>query len=306
MTVIARPGRVRSTLAAVMGAWIRSGWKGSTGGPTTLAHWLPMLRALPVAMRDQYLYVDLRDGLSHRLLSGAPWSDAPWEREEQHIMRSVVREGDVVFDIGAHMGLHTILLSKLTGASGSVHAFELNPSKIAPLRETLKHLPNVTLHPYGLADRVMSTTLYVPQDQTMASLANWTDAGKNAVEQHTADLSTLDTLFADGRVQRPAFIKCDVEGAETMVFRGGRAILDGEDAPIILYEADAKSAAGFGQQIADATRVLAGYSRAAYAFYAVPKSGALQRLESPSALSHYTNLLAVPARRRDRTGQLGI
>jgi FkbM family methyltransferase len=306
MTAIARPGRVRSTLAAVMGAWIRSGWKGSTGGPTTLAHWLPMLRALPVAMRDQYLYVDLRDGLSHRLLSGAPWSDAPWEREEQHIMRSVVREGDVVFDIGAHMGLHTILLSKLTSASGVVHAFELNPSKIAPLRETLKHLPNVTLHPYGLADQVMSTTLYVPQDQTMASLANWTDSGQGAVEQHTANLSTLDTLLANGRIGRPAFVKCDVEGAETMVFRGGRTLLDREDAPIILYEADTKSAAGFGQHIADATRVLASYAHADYAFYAVPKSGALQRLESPSALSHYTNLLAVPAARRDRTGQLGI
>ena len=140
----------------------------------------------------------------------------------------------------------------------------------------------------------------------MASLANWTDSGEGAVEQYTANLSTLDTLLADGRIDRPAFIKCDVEGAETMVFRGGRSLLDRADAPIILYEADTKSAAGFGQHIADATRVLASYSHADYAFYAVPKSGALQRLESPSALSHYTNLLAVPAARRDRTGQLGI
>lgn len=301
-----RPSRVRTTVAAMMGAWIRSGWKGSTGGPTTLANWVPMLRALPVAMRDQYLYVDLRDGLAHRLLGGAPWSDAPWEREEQHIMRCVVREGDVVFDIGAHMGLHTILLSRLTGGNGAVHAFELNPSKIGPLRETLKHLPNVKLHPYGLADQVMTTTLYVPQDQTMASLANWTEGRVGRVEQHTANLSTLDTLLAEGRVQRPAFIKCDVEGAETMVFRGAREVLDREDAPIILYEADSKSAAAFGFDIADATRVLAGFARASYAFYSVPKSGPLQALESPSALSHYTNLLAVPASRRDRVRELGI
>ena len=301
-----RPGRVRTTVAAMMGAWIRSGWKGSTGGPTTLAHWVPLLRALPVAMRDQYLYVDLRDGLAHRLLGGAPWADAPWEREEQHVMRCVVREGDVAFDIGAHMGLHTILLSQLTGATGRVHAFELNPSKIGPLRETLRHLHNVTLHPYGLADRVMTTTLYVPQDQTMASLANWTEGRVGRVEQHTANLSVLDTLLAEGRVQRPAFIKCDVEGAETMVFRGGRSMLDREDAPVILYEADAKSAAGFGCDIADATRVLASYTRAALAFFSVLKSGELQPLESPAALRQYTNLLAVPAARRDRIAQLRI
>lgn len=301
-----RPSRVRVTLATLMGAWIRSGWKGSTGGPTTLARWLPMLRALPVAMRDQYLYVDLRDGLSHRLLGGAPWADAPWEREEQHVMRCAVREGDTVFDIGAHMGLHTILLSRLTGASGHVHAFELNPSKIGPLRETLKHLPNVTLHPYGLADRVMTTTLYVPQDQSMASLANWTEGRVGRVEQHTARLSTLDILLAENRVRPAAFIKCDVEGAETMIFRGGRSILDSADAPVVLYEADPNSATAFGFEVADATRELASCTRAAYAFYSVLKTGELQRLESPSALRQYTNLLAVPASRRERIAQLRV
>ena len=40
-------------------------------------------------------------------------------------MRRVVRRGDVIFDIGAHMGLHTVLLSALTGDTGAVHAFEV-------------------------------------------------------------------------------------------------------------------------------------------------------------------------------------
>jgi FkbM family methyltransferase len=301
-----RPGRIRTTVAAVIGAWIRTGWRGSTGGPTTLAHWVPMLRSLPVAMRDQYVYVDLRDGLSHRLLEGAPWSDAPWEREEQQIMRCLVREGDIAFDIGAHMGLHTILLSRLTGSTGAVHAFELNPSKIAPLRNTLRPLPNVTLHPYGLADRVMTTTLFVPQDQTMASLANWTEGRVGEVEQHTANLSTLDTLVAEGRLQLPDFIKCDVEGAETMIFRGGRATLDRAEAPIILYEADSKSSAGFGFDIASATRVLAGFARATYSFFSVQKNGTLSALASPDDLAGYTNLLAVPALRQDRLHALNI
>jgi FkbM family methyltransferase len=299
------PNRLQLLAAAVMRGWIRSGWRGSTGGPMLLARYFPLLHALPVALPDrQYVYVDLRDGFSHRLLGSSPWEDAPSEPSEQEIMRRVVRPGDVIFDIGAHMGLHTVLLSALTGDTGAVHAFEANPLRPPSLRETIRHLSNATLHEFGLGDRIGRTTLYVPVDQTMASLADWTKGRVGAITEVTADLQTLDTVISSGRAPLADFVKCDVEGAETAVFTGGASLFDREDAPIVLYEADARSAEAFGLDIASATRVLRGFARAAYSFLWVRENAVVQHIEMPGGAWERFNLIAVPAARRDRVSGL--
>jgi len=51
-----------------------------------------------------------------------------YEFEKQAVMREIVRPGDVVYDIGAHVGYFSIIFGKLVGAAGSVYAFE-------PMRE---------------------------------------------------------------------------------------------------------------------------------------------------------------------------
>lgn len=298
------PGRARSVAASLIGAWIRTAWPGSTGGPTLLARYIPMLQLLPVGVGDgQYLYVDLRDGLSHRLLSGAPWQEPPWEHDEQQVMRRVVRPGDRVFDIGAHMGLLTVLLASLVGRTGAVHAFEINPRKIPALRETVRRLPHATLHTFGLADREMQTDLFVPEDQTMASLADWTAGRVGPVERMTSSVRTIDALRAGGTIPQPDFVKCDVEGAEALIFRGAATAFDREEAPIVLYEADSRSAAAFNVDVAEATRVLRGYSRAAFSFYWVRPNAVLQPIDLPGGRCQHFNLLAVPASRQSRISQ---
>jgi FkbM family methyltransferase len=301
------PKGLQLLAAAVMRGWIRSGWRGSTGGPKLLARYVPLLHALPVALPDrQYIYVDLRDGLSRHFLESSPWRTAPFEPSEQEIMRRVVRPGDVIFDIGAHMGLHTALLSVLTGHTGAVHAFEVNPLRRPSLRETIRHLTNATLHETGLADRTDRTTLYIPVDQTMASLANWTKGRVGKVTEVAADVQTLDSVISSGRVPLADFVKCDVEGAEMAVFKGGATLFDREEAPIVLYEADARSAEAFGLDIAAATRVLRGFARAAYSFLWVRENAVVQRIDSPGGSWQRFNLIAVPAARFDRVSGLQV
>lgn len=301
------PNGLQFLAAAAMRGWIRSGWRGSTGGPMLLARYVPLFHALPVALPDrQYVYVDLRDGLSHLLLGSSPWIHAPCEPSEQEIMRRVVRPGDVIFDIGAHMGLHTVLLSALTGETGAVHAFEVNPSRRSSLRETVRHLRNATLHEFGLADRIGRTTLYVPIDQTMASLADWTKGRVGKVTEVAADVETLDSVLSSRRAPLADFVKCDVEGAEMAVFKGGATLFDREDAPLVLYEADARSAAAFGLDIAAATRVLRGFARAAYSFLWVRKNATVREIDLPGGRWQNLNLVAVPAARRDRVSGLQL
>jgi len=178
--------------------------------------------------------------------------------------------------------------------------------RLPSLRETVRHLANATLHEVGLADRVARTTLYVPTDQSMASLADWTGGRDGVVAQVTGDLVTLDAVVGNGQAARPDFVKCDVEGAETAVFKGGRAIFDREDAPLILYEADVRSAGAFGLDVATATRVLRDYPRAEYSFYWVLEDAKVRPIDVPAGPDEHFNLLAVPAARRNRLTRLQI
>src|SRR5687767_350318 len=68
----------------------------------------------------------MRMGNSHTVLIHTPYSGLWRELDEVSVMRRFVREGDVVFDIGANIGLHSILLSHLIGPRGRLHTFEPN------------------------------------------------------------------------------------------------------------------------------------------------------------------------------------
>ena len=214
-------------------------------------------------------------------------------------VRHMVRPGDVVFDIGAHIGLHSVMFAAAIGPTGRLHAFEANPKKISPLAETIGRLPNATLHRFGLSDRPGEATLFVPEDQSMTSLADWTEGRVGAVGRTSCVLRTLDDVVDAGEATPPDFVKCDVEGAELSVFRGASRVLDRPDAAVLFYEADARSARAFGNHVAAATRFLLSLRAPNYSIFWVRKRG-LAPIEAPGGKREHFNLVAVPAARRDR------
>jgi FkbM family methyltransferase len=223
----------------------------------------------------------------------------PWEVDEQAVMRRLVRPGDVAFDIGAHIGMHSMLLAELTGSTGQLHAFEPNAAKLPALQATIAQLPNGTLHAVALGDRSEHAAFYVPNDQSMSSLVDWTNGRAGAVAVRECDVRRLDDLVASGEVPRPDFVKCDVEGAEFQVLRGAARTFDATDAPIMLYEANAYSAKAFGQSIDAATNLLRSFSRAQYDIFNFQPPGRLVPIDSLQQRKHL-NLVAVPASKRHR------
>jgi FkbM family methyltransferase len=195
--------------------------------------------------------------------------------------------GDIVWDIGAHVGIHTVLLSSLVTSHGRVHAFEANPMRYQGLAETVRLLPNAEFHSYGLGSASASMTLFVPEDQTMASLADFTKGRVGPVTEVEARIERADDLLSTGRIPAPQFIKCDVEGAEYDVFQGSAHTLDTADAPIILYEANAHSAVAFGRDIASATLLLKALPHAQYQIYWVTAAPCAEstRLRRPALTS---------------------
>jgi len=291
-------------LAELIRLYVRSKAPGSTRCTAALARRIPALQSVPVTINgNQRLYVDLRDGVSHLLLAGSPWESVPWEVDEQTVIQSVVRAGDVVFDVGAHIGLHTVLLSALAGPTGVVHAFEANPEKLRPLLATASKLSNTTVHALALGDRSGPATLFIPEDQSMASLEDWTEGRVGPVHEATCTLRRIDEMVDAGELPRPDFIKCDVEGGELGVFTGAARVLNSADAPIILYEANARSAAAFGFPISGATDFLRSLEAPRYTIFHVLGTR-LRHMESFTDECDHFNLVAVPMARARRLHEL--
>ena len=66
---------------------------------------------------DSYLFLSSPEGARMKFDGSA------YEEEVSFLMRKLVRPGDVVLDIGANVGLHTVFLSKLVGEGRGI-AFE--------------------------------------------------------------------------------------------------------------------------------------------------------------------------------------
>ena len=291
----------QSVVQTLVRWYLKSGLRGSTRSTFALARRLKALQAVPITINQrQRLWIDLRDGLSHELLAGSPWEGVPWEIEEQVVMRRLVRPGDTVFDIGAHIGLHTVLLSDLIGPTGILHAFEPNRGKVTALARTVAALPNATLHGCALGDSSGSRAFFIPEDESMASLSDWTHGRGGAIRRESCEVKRIDDLLAAGELSAPDFIKCDVEGNELAVLVGAETTLNQVRAPILLYEANESAARGFGLGVSAATDFLLSLTRARYAIFTVHGDALLQPVATLNPPSGHSNLIAVPAARMSR------
>jgi len=277
-----------SASTSLVRAILRSRVRGATRLTIFLARRLHSLQAIPLQTRTgTTLYADLRLLSTHNLFLNRQW---PVYGEKA--IRRALKAGDIVFDIGAHVGVYTTLFSHLVGESGKVYAFEPNSEVLPALRRTVEGLGNVVLHSFALSDESRKAVLVVPGDPSMASLSDW--FGDDHGHTHTIDCEVrrLDDLVEDGTLPLPNFIKCDVEGAELLVFKGGEKCLNRRDAPVILFEGHVDSAHGFGENASGAIDFLLGLEKPRYHCFRLGAQGKLTAIKSLDI--PYANLLVVP------------
>jgi FkbM family methyltransferase len=303
------PGRTRDApplplAARVLRRLLRSEARGSWRATDVLSRLLPSLHAVPIHFGGwPPIYVDGRQFNGREWIRLSPFADCPWEPEIQAVLRRLTRPGDAVLDVGANDGLHTVLLAQCVGPAGHVVAVEPNPMLMACLSRTVAELGNVSLHAAALGEAPGELPLYVTEDHTRSSLANWTVGidGHGAGRTCLVPVTTVDRLLADEPALRRRtvdLVKADVEGAEALVFRGARATLDRPDAPVIVYEELLSAQEALGLPLFAASDFLLGLEHARYELHIVEEDGSLR----PHHRTHpgRVNVLALPHARRDR------
>lgn len=140
-----------------------------------------------------------------------------------------VDPGQVVYDIGAHVGWYTLLGSRLVGSSGRVVAFEPSPRNLRFLERhvDLNDAENVTVVEGAVSDVDGQAGFDAGASHSTAALADEEEATM------TVRTVTLDRLVSSGRLPPPDLVKVDVEGEEEAVLEGAGDVL-ASSRPVLL------------------------------------------------------------------------
>lgn len=133
---------------------------------------------------------------------------------------TLLRAGDLVFDVGAHTGAKT---DKFLASGCKVVCVEPQPKCVAQLLARFHGDPRVTVVGKGLSDQIASLKMAIcAEAPTISTFSEEWQHGRfasyNWGETCTVDVTTLDRLIAEFGM--PAFIKIDVEGFEKQVLLG--------------------------------------------------------------------------------------
>jgi len=158
---------------------------------------------------------------------------------EGELLRKIIKKNQVCFDIGASVGTYTYLFSSLVGSNGQVYSFEPLQKSFSVLQKTVKvfHLNNVVCHAVSLGDRVALVEFIGgtgrPGNTYLAHIRGVNE--NNVADFQMVTMTTLDTIVSEQGIRQVDFIKCDVEGAELLVFRAGKNTLR-RHRPIVMCE----------------------------------------------------------------------
>lgn len=197
---------------------------------------------------------------------------------EMELIPFAVKEGDTVLDIGANYGFYSYPLSRAVGSRGSVYAFEPVPFVHETLHQVARILrfKNVTLIPKGCSDETGQVSFTLPIQASGAISGGvahmgrrnneregkWTHFPYEKTDQIQCEVVALDGFLEAFIRENPAkrgflpelsnlsFIKCDIEGAELLAFRGAKRLIS-QHCPTVLCEINPWFLEGFGIDLTD-------------------------------------------------------
>ncbi len=199
---------------------------------------------------DGRIFVHTNDG--HRIFLDAReefmalhvMEHGEWETHVRAVMRRILHPGGIFVDIGANIGLHTLLGAALVGEKGHVYAIEAHPRTFSFLDRNIeinglnKRVMKLCLAASDVADQDVSFE-YFPQHPGMSGfrLPECRVAELHATpEKINVKTTTLDALLSPS--YRADLIKIDVEGFELVALKGARDLLSRNKDACFLIEYD--------------------------------------------------------------------
>ena len=192
-------------------------------------HWFFWPYQNIIEIQGSKMYINPNESsLSMRRTLGDYAANLIHEKATTELFRKVIRQGDVIVDLGANIGYFTLLAARLTGSKGKIFSFEPEPKNYNYL------LKNIEINNYNqvvslqkaVSDRNGKTKLYICDYDSGHHTINKYEGikaysrGRPTREQFIdIETVTLDS-FLEGKTDHVDVIKMDVEGAEMLTVLG--------------------------------------------------------------------------------------
>jgi FkbM family methyltransferase len=191
----------------------------------------------------------LREPIASSLLA-----NGTYEPQLCEALAKVLKKDGVFMDVGANVGLFSLLAAHRLIPEGRVAAFEASPRIFSFLERNAQRnpRPGLTLFHRAVTERSGDEMSFFDAPEAkfgMGSLANRFSSSAAVVKS-----ISLDDAAEQLGLPRVDVIKVDVEGFELGVFRGARRLLSMTPAPVVFFEfndwaeANATSAPGDAQR----------------------------------------------------------
>jgi FkbM family methyltransferase len=205
-------------------------------------HRLVLRRRLPSPFGAARIYVSSEGGL--RYLRPSMSSVDP---DLLRLAAEAVQPGDVVWDIGANIGLFSFAAAVAAGPRGRVLALEPDAQLVGLLRKSAvanHSIAPVEVLPVAVADEIGVARFHIARRNRATSHLDGFGTAQAGGVRRTELVPTITLDWLAARFPMPGVVKIDVEAAELKVLRGGASVL--RSRPTIICEVAGHNAATAG------------------------------------------------------------
>lgn len=198
--------------------------------------------------RGCHFVVAINESVGWRLLT-----QREYERSAIEVLESVIKPSDTCVDVGANIGVFSVFMARRAhqGKVYVVEPIQLN-RRLISLNLGLNGLENTEIIDGVLSDHLGEVDFTVYENSAFSSLYDTWSGVLSIREKTRVPSRTLDSLFAE-RGERVDVIKIDVEGAEQLVLKGGKALFSSSELRprAILVEVSSRNQEAYGFRAGD-------------------------------------------------------
>lgn len=257
---------------------------------------LPETNIKKIVIDDNNVYMETRDmgiklvckEMDERIVPIETLNFGYYEKEELEIICDILESIDATtyWDIGANVGYISMYVGKKRPQM-KIQAFEplLPTYEMLETNLYINNMKNIITHNVGLAEEQGEFPFYYyPAGCGNSSLENLSERGD--VKKIVCKVETVDDIYNKLKEKTIDFIKCDVEGAEFSVLKGGMKTIS-ETKPILFLELLRKWSKKFGYTPND---VISYLKPVGYQCYII-KDGKLEEIAEVTENTVETNFL---------------
>jgi FkbM family methyltransferase len=183
------------------------------------------LRPNQIIKRDGIKYdVDLSKLIDVELFLGG------WEKSTIAFINKNLKHEDIVIEVGANIGAHSLLIGKLVGEKGRLIAIEPTEYALRKLNRNIslnEDISNITV-----IDKIISDAQYKGKD---IFNSDWSTKNSQSPCSIEFNSSTVDKVAEECLLQKVDMLKIDVDGYDFKVLKGAKKTIE-RFKPIIFVE----------------------------------------------------------------------